>query len=217
MKVFTDFTDDIDLLSDVEVGRLFRAMLSYAENGQQPSLTGNEKFIWGTVKKKIDAQRESYDQKCDAAKKAIEARWSKMPNDTNGMPKNTNGMPNDAERIKTKTKEQKTKEQKTKNNNPPYPPKGSLDIAMDDFAEFRKGIKKPLTAKARELTLAELEKLAPGDDAKKVAIINQSIQRGWQGVFALKGEVAIPTKTDFRWEGDDLDKAERILNGKENV
>lgn len=60
-----------------------------------------------------------------------------------------------------------------------------LDVAMKDFAEFRKKIRKPLTDKAKELTLAELEKLAPGDDKTKIAILNQSIQRGWQGVFPL--------------------------------
>lgn len=61
-----------------------------------------------------------------------------------------------------------------------------LEIALDDFAKHRKAMKKPLTDKARELTLNELEKLAPGDDDMKIAILNQSIQRGWQGVFELK-------------------------------
>ena len=49
-------------------------------------------------------------------------------------------------------------------------------------------MKKPLTDKARELTIRELKNLAPGDEAMQVAIINQSIQRGWQGVFALKDD-----------------------------
>lgn len=61
----------------------------------------------------------------------------------------------------------------------------ALDVAMADFEEFRKKIRKPLTDRARELTLMELEKLAPGDMATQVEIINQSIQRGWQGVFPL--------------------------------
>ena len=61
-----------------------------------------------------------------------------------------------------------------------------LDLALDEFAKARKAMKKPLTDRARQLTLIELEKLAPGDDAMKIAILNQSIQRGWQGVFELK-------------------------------
>lgn len=89
------------------------------------------------------------------------------------------------------------------NPNPnPNPIKGAdradrspLEIAMDDFAKARKAMKKPLTDKARDLTMAELEKLAPGDEAMQIAILNQSIQRGWQGVFALKDAPA-PKKTE---------------------
>ena len=61
-----------------------------------------------------------------------------------------------------------------------------LDLAMDEFAKARKAMKKPLTDKARQLILDDLEKLAPGDEEMKIAIINQSIKRGWQGVFPLK-------------------------------
>lgn len=67
-----------------------------------------------------------------------------------------------------------------------------LEIALDDFAKHRKAMKKPLTDKARELTIKELEKLAPGDEAMQIAIINQSIQRGWQGVFELKEDSPHP-------------------------
>lgn len=62
-----------------------------------------------------------------------------------------------------------------------------LDMALDEFAKMRKAMRKPLTQRARELTIRELEKLAPGDEATQIAIINQSIQRGWQGVFPLNG------------------------------
>lgn len=63
-----------------------------------------------------------------------------------------------------------------------------LEEALDKFAKHRKALRKPLTPEARELTLKELERLAPGDEAMQIAIINQSIQRGWQGVFPLKEE-----------------------------
>jgi hypothetical protein len=62
--------------------------------------------------------------------------------------------------------------------------KSAIEIAMDDFKEFRKKIKAPMTEKAVELILKELDKLAKDDDTK-IAILHQSIQRGWKGVFAL--------------------------------
>lgn len=61
----------------------------------------------------------------------------------------------------------------------------ALAIAIDDFKEFRKKIKKPMTDRAVELLYIELNKLA-SDDEIKIAIINQSIVNSWQGVFPLK-------------------------------
>ena len=93
-----------------------------------------------------------------------------------------------------------------------------LEIALDDFAKARKAMKKPLTDKARELTMAELEKLAPGDESMQVAIINQSIQRGWQGVFPLKEDSKAKPKTKGLpgmpgplEGGDDLDRMARLF------
>ena len=94
----------------------------------------------------------------------------------------------------------------------------ALDAALNDFAEMRKKMRKPLTDRALALTLSELEKLAPGDDDKKIAILNQSIQRGWQGVFPLKDETEAPKKTaPARMpHGDDLERLQRILANIEN-
>lgn len=103
----------------------------------------------------------------------------------------------------------------------------ALDVAMENFADMRKKIKKPLTDKARELTLAELEKLAPGNEATKVAILEQSIQRCWQGVFPLKDKSAVkngmkcsyPDNSDLKFMlnelkvEDDLDRLEQQYGG----
>lgn len=65
LKVFTDFAGSLELLNDAEVGRLFRAMLKYAEDGTEDDLKGNERFVWCTAKGHIDIQREQYKKKCD--------------------------------------------------------------------------------------------------------------------------------------------------------
>lgn len=61
LKVWTDFVGVLDVLEDVEAGRLFRAMLHYAETGEEPeSLAGNERYVWPVAKRDIDhASRES--------------------------------------------------------------------------------------------------------------------------------------------------------------
>ena len=63
-----------------------------------------------------------------------------------------------------------------------------LDAAMKDYAEARKAMKKPLTDKARHLTYLDLERMAPNDEEKQIAILNQSVQRGWAGVYPLEEE-----------------------------
>lgn len=65
--------------------------------------------------------------------------------------------------------------------------KTAIEIAVDDFKEFRKNIKAPMTDKAVDLLLSELNKLA-SDDETKIKILNQSILNGWKGVFALKDD-----------------------------
>lgn len=67
LKVFTDFAKSIEILSDAEKGRLFNAMLTYAETGEEPNLNGNERFVWPTAKMNIDRQEQSYKNKANAA------------------------------------------------------------------------------------------------------------------------------------------------------
>lgn len=64
--------------------------------------------------------------------------------------------------------------------------KTELEKALDDFIKHRKKMKSPMTDRAYELFINRLDKLSCGDDQKKIAIINQSIENGWKGVFELK-------------------------------
>ena len=64
-----------------------------------------------------------------------------------------------------------------------------LRNALEAFRAMRERMRKPLTGRALELTFRELEKLAPNNPALQVEIVNQSVMRGWQGVFELKGPV----------------------------
>lgn len=53
------------------------------------------------------------------------------------------------------------------------------------FEEMRKKKRAPLTDKAAELTIRNLERLS-SDKQVQVEILEQSIQKGWTGVFPLK-------------------------------
>lgn len=56
--------------------------------------------------------------------------------------------------------------------------------ALEAYEEMRKKIRKPLTAKAKQMVLKKLEKMAP-DEETQIAILNQSTMNSWQGIFPL--------------------------------
>lgn len=53
LKINTDLVDYTSALSDAEIGRLFVALLEYAESGVEQELTGNERFLWAVAKSQI--------------------------------------------------------------------------------------------------------------------------------------------------------------------
>ena len=57
---------------------------------------------------------------------------------------------------------------------------------LKEWQDMRKRMKKPLTERAAELNLKDLQKLSGGDERLMVSIVLQSIKRGWQGFYDLK-------------------------------
>ena len=51
---------------------------------------------------------------------------------------------------------------------------------------MRHSMRKTLTQRAAALIAKKLQRLAPDDDRKKAAILDQSVAGGWQGVYPLK-------------------------------
>ena len=64
----------------------------------------------------------------------------------------------------------------------------ALDEALNEFARMRNTMKAPLTEHAKKLLLTRLDKLAP-DTETKVAMLNQSIENGWKGVYPIHDDM----------------------------
>ena len=181
LKVFTDFADAMEELGDAERGRLFTAMLKYAETGAAPDFRGNERFIWPVAKLQIDRM---------AAECEGKAKTSRENGAKGGRPKKTQGNPKNKENIPS-------------GNNTPLPPKGGVCVpealmeSWNGFCEMRKKIKKPLTDRAAKMILNELERLAPGDTHTQGRILDQSTKRCWQDVYQLKGNKSGDTDNVF--------------------
>ncbi len=112
-------------------------------------------------------------------------------------------------------KPKKPQSRKEKEPDPFDVPSPKLKEALKGFADSRKALHKPLTLRAKQLTLDKLEKLAPHNEVKQVAILNQSVERGWQGVFALQEDKGVvgTGKRAAEPKADDLyQEAMGILN-----
>ena len=71
-----------------------------------------------------------------------------------------------------------------------------LENTLREFVEMRKTLKKPMTAKALELLLKNLDGLT-NLEAEKIEILNQSIEHSWQTVYPLKKELNSNAKEEF--------------------
>ena len=98
MKVYFDFEERTEMLTEAERGRLMLAMLHYAKTGEETELRGNERFLWPVFKADIDRDVRAYDAHVQAGQQG-------------GRPGNQ-GEPNMGEENQTKPNE--TKINKTK-------------------------------------------------------------------------------------------------------
>lgn len=85
-----------------------------------------------------------------------------------------------------------------------FPLDDLLNSAFVDFIEYRKKIKKPLTDKAIQLNIKELEDLSKNsfgemDNNKAITIINQTIKKGWSGFYPLKEEKNKSNANSIDW------------------
>ena len=122
LKLFTDFLQDVEPLSFEERGRLITAMLIYMEDGTEPGLIGNERILWGTMKKGMDKQKETYAELCERNKKNITARYETLPESTTSyetLPEATSGMKNKNKNKNKNNKEILSKESTKKGSVPP--------------------------------------------------------------------------------------------------
>ena len=73
-------------------------------------------------------------------------------------------------------------------NIPPQFDTAEFRQVLVEFTNMRKKIRKPATDHAMNLILNKLIMWCGKDVDKAIAILNQSIERSWQGVFPLKTE-----------------------------
>lgn len=196
-----------EMLTDEEAGKLIKAIFEYEDTGQIVSLDKSLRIAFIPIKSILDRNKEKYEKVVERNKSNIEKRWNKedTKNTTgkNGIQKNTkntdNDNVNDNEYVydndidkKEKSKKRKTFEDVLSENHFSE----QLENTIRDFIDMRKTIKKPMTSKALELLIKNLDKLTNLEE-EKIAILNQSIEHGWQTVYPLKREKQMSAMEEF--------------------
>jgi hypothetical protein len=115
----------------------------------------------------------------------------------------TNNQPATNQQLTTNKKERRKegKEGKRKKEEPPKPPVGGIPLPPDidpetwkAFVEMRKKIKAPLTNAAMKLTFDELDRIRGQTGQDKNDVLEQSVQKSWRGVFAIKDDKTVSDK-----------------------
>lgn len=63
--VYLDYYKAVNKLSDEDAGKLFKALLEYADSGQDPQLEGSLYAVFAIMQNQLDRDTEKYVQKCE--------------------------------------------------------------------------------------------------------------------------------------------------------
>lgn len=201
IKIYPDFINVVQELDNGARGRLFLAIMQYA-NGEEPDeLTGAERIAFIVLKGQIDRDADAYE--ANAKKQSENGKKGgrpKKPTAFSENPKNppvfseSHSKPKKPEKEKDKEKDKEEDKDKDKDKSARTRDAdafaafaagdGDLLAILKDFEKMRRSIKKPLTDTAKKLLVNKLENNFPPEQWKPV--IEQSIVKCWQDIYPLK-------------------------------
>lgn len=204
--IYTSWATWLDVMSNEEKGEWLSWVMSYCDD-KNPELPLNPAVKMGCLIAKENLKRDltKYQAKVDSIKQAREKRLqsnlnentlksqcnhneinmksNSNHNEINSDNVNVNVNVNDNVNVNKKENNYVIKE-KVVNDTPLTP----YQRALNDFISMRNRIRKPLTMEAKKRIESKLTTLAGDNEEMKIAILNQSVDHCWQGVFELKEE-----------------------------
>lgn len=112
IKVFFDFEERTEELTDAEKSRLLLAMLRYAQTGEKPVLSGNERYIWPVFKGEIDRQMAVYNTKLENGSRGGRPKKSETETENNrNKPDETENNRNKTENNRNAQEQEQEQEQ----------------------------------------------------------------------------------------------------------
>ena len=150
LKVYFDFEAKAGEYSDEEKGRLLLAMLRYAKDGTEGTLTGNERFVFPVFKAQIDEDIKAYDTKVMNGSRGGRPVMNRKPEETEknrNKPEITENNQTEPEESEIRKKEERRKKKEERR-----------DIYFDRFWDSYPRKEAKQTAKKA------FEKLNPDED-----------------------------------------------------
>jgi len=145
-------------------------------------------YFWSeSLLRRMEKKATTSEKRSAAAK----ARWDKtrtnaeVLDDSMQMHSGSSAIAMQGKESKGNKKESKVKEIKDKTAFEAYTSNPLLLGTLKSFVEFRMKVRKPMTDRAITLLLGKLSKLATSDEGK-VAVLEQSILKGWTDIYELK-------------------------------
>lgn len=162
----------------------------FSENGNTLLVNDGEYLYSASLLRRMGKVDDISNLRREAARKRWENKPCKTSGNSDGCSDDANAGQEQSKEKKRKAKQSKAEQRKEKQNIFSDFACGDADLlsALQGFEEMRVKIKKPMTDQAKKRLLTELEKLAPGDRETQIAILHQSEDRCWAGVFALKDD-----------------------------
>jgi hypothetical protein len=195
--LYTEQKEVVDKLTDEQAGKVFKAIYEYVETDKMPKLDSLLDIIIIPFKQSLDRSKEKWEEikkkRSEAGKIGAEIKKQKQAKEANAkfaknkianqavnvsvpVPVNVSVNDNKKEKTKKKTFDDVFAENAFSED---------LKNVIKDFIDMRKAIKKPMTTKALELLIKNLNKLTNLEE-EKIEILNQSIEHSWQTVYPLK-------------------------------
>ena len=81
--VYGDIEETLDELTDEQVAKLFRGMVSYFNTGKEPKFSGLMKMVFIPIRQQMDRDTDKYEKKCEKNRESIQKYWDKVKADTN--------------------------------------------------------------------------------------------------------------------------------------
>ena len=77
VMIYFDMMESVKYLSDKNAGILFKAIMHYARDAQQPKLPEKLLPLWAMVRSRVDSDDDAYQEKTTKNKYSAYVRWQR--------------------------------------------------------------------------------------------------------------------------------------------